>query len=496
MPTLERLWADERRRDLLLCGGFLLLGALTCFYGIGAKSFWRDEAISWYRAQVDWSGFTSRTIRVEGVMSLYYFLLHFWTELGTNDAWIRSFSAIVGALSVPIMYLLGKDLRGPATGALAAGLLALNSFFVRYAQEARSYALATFLVILATFMLVRYVIHRRRAYLIGYVIASTVAIFAHVFAIWVIGAHVVSLLLLKERGLTRRQMVLATAGGAVIALPLLIWQALPKIMDPEVHGLSWMRPIDPYQVLYAFRSFTGAQIRWILYFALLVFSCWLAIATFIKQRGSFETWSRTMPLLWFVIPFGGTILFSLFAPIFAERYLIVCVPGLVLSVAIAIASMKPKWLMGVAIVVVVATACIDLRYWYVQPSYQGWESAANYVMSNMEPGDGVIAQGQATIVPFYFYGRDRWTEKDPNILYPYTFIPSSKPSYPVDELAAQLKDPDGALPKRIWLVVGQSAVSEDNPSIRAALEDAFNVRYTRIHTELFPGVEVVLREVL
>jgi uncharacterized membrane protein len=38
---------------------------------------------------------------------LYYALLLAWTQVSTSDRWLRALSAVLGALTVPAVYVLG-----------------------------------------------------------------------------------------------------------------------------------------------------------------------------------------------------------------------------------------------------------------------------------------------------------------------------------------------------------------------------------------------------
>ena len=85
----------------------------------------------------------SWVVRIDQHPPLYYILLHFWMKLGDNAVTARSLSALTGALTIPAIYWLGRRLAGRDVGLLAALLLALSPFHVRFAQETRMYTLLT-----------------------------------------------------------------------------------------------------------------------------------------------------------------------------------------------------------------------------------------------------------------------------------------------------------------------------------------------------------------
>ena len=59
---------------------------------------------------------------------------------------MRSLSAVFVAAAVYVVFLLGRRLAGSGTGLIAAFVLAVSPFAVKYGQEARGYALVMLLV--------------------------------------------------------------------------------------------------------------------------------------------------------------------------------------------------------------------------------------------------------------------------------------------------------------------------------------------------------------
>jgi len=83
-------------------------------------------------------------VKIDQHPPLYYTLLHFWIKLtGDNPGDVRMLSAILGTLTIPVMFLLGRRLMGTTVGLLAALILALSPFHVRFAQETRMYTTLT-----------------------------------------------------------------------------------------------------------------------------------------------------------------------------------------------------------------------------------------------------------------------------------------------------------------------------------------------------------------
>ncbi len=119
----------------------LLLAAGLRFHLLGAQSFWNDEGSSYVQAMRSFTEIAAnagRDIHPPG----YYWLLAGWRLLvGTSEFALRSLSVFASLLSIAFAAALGRRLFGWAAAVTAALLIALNTFSIYYAQEARMYAL-------------------------------------------------------------------------------------------------------------------------------------------------------------------------------------------------------------------------------------------------------------------------------------------------------------------------------------------------------------------
>ena len=139
---------------LLPVAGPTLLALALALLSLGEKSFWLDEATSISIAKLDWSTRFDVMFDSELNMAPYYVMLHYWLNIGGGEFAIRLLSVIFAVATVPLVYLLGKDLMGTRAGIAAALLLACNAFFIEFAQEARSYAFLGFMVTLSSYTFV------------------------------------------------------------------------------------------------------------------------------------------------------------------------------------------------------------------------------------------------------------------------------------------------------------------------------------------------------
>ena len=121
----------------------LLLASALRFHRLGAQSLGYDEGVAYahsLRSLPEIVPLLQRNVHVPA----YFTLLGWWQDLtGSSEFALRALSALFSVISVAWAYALGARLFHPGSGMAAAALVALNSFSIYYAQEARMYAMLT-----------------------------------------------------------------------------------------------------------------------------------------------------------------------------------------------------------------------------------------------------------------------------------------------------------------------------------------------------------------
>jgi hypothetical protein len=191
----------------------VLAGALR-FGTLGVQSIWLDESATMLLVRRGFGGMLSHLAGSESAPPLYYILVWGWTKVfGLGVLGFRSFSALIGTLTVPLMYAAGRR-ASERVGLWAAGLAVVNPAMYYYSQEARCYALLIFFSA-AAFVLWQNALGApsgRRLAL--WAAASILAILTHYFAAFLFIPEAV--VLARRVGWQR---VLAPA-GAVVAVGL------------------------------------------------------------------------------------------------------------------------------------------------------------------------------------------------------------------------------------------------------------------------------------
>lgn len=206
------------------------LAAALRFSTLGLQSYRHDEAVTAGRVLV--SSFPDTMHRVwtsESTPPLYYALAWIWSRpFGVGEVGLRSLSALVGTATVPVAYLVGRELVGRRVGLVIAALVAVSPILIWYSQDARAYAL---LVLFSTAALYFFLRARRRGSprdLLWWAVLSALALASHYFAAFPLAVEAVWLLAVAR---PLRPVLAAVAGVALAGLalaPIALHQAAGK----------------------------------------------------------------------------------------------------------------------------------------------------------------------------------------------------------------------------------------------------------------------------
>ena len=118
-------------------------GAWLRFESLTARELWFDESCTFYAAHrlLDWPA-DGPDLRKEVAHTPYFLLLHFWLSAFGETAWgLRSLSAVLGCLAIPVLAGVGARFGGRGVGLVTGILAALHPLHIYYSQEARVYTL-------------------------------------------------------------------------------------------------------------------------------------------------------------------------------------------------------------------------------------------------------------------------------------------------------------------------------------------------------------------
>ena len=201
------------------------LGAVLRFATLDAQSFWLDELVTVSLLDRGFGDMLDGVRETEATPYLYYVLAWPWAQaFGFGEVGLRSLSALVGTLAIPVSYAAGAVLCSRRVGVVGAALVAVHPFLVWYSQEARSYSLLVLLGACTVLFLGRGLRTPRRADFGLWAVASSLAIATHYFAVLLVAAEAAWLL---ARYRVRRD------AAAALFLPTVVLAAHLPLLDVQ-----------------------------------------------------------------------------------------------------------------------------------------------------------------------------------------------------------------------------------------------------------------------
>jgi 4-amino-4-deoxy-L-arabinose transferase-like glycosyltransferase len=461
----------------------MAMAAVLRLLYLGKKSFWLDEIVSVSIARLDPAGFRNIVLSWELNEGLYYTALRNWMGLGQGEFFIRLLSLLPSVAAIPFVYLLGRRLVSERVGLLAAVLLAVNAFDVRYAQEARGYSLFALLVVLACWFFVRCMdAPQKRWNWAGLVIALVLGMYAHFFAglmlpvLWLAAA-------LRKRGFPWKEFLISSGTIVVLAIPALLFVATKNRGQ-----VGWVQPTK-WKDLYALAILLSGRGGLALLLVCAV-GLMLALARLIRspeRAGRQAVWGEAFVWMWLVLPIAITTVISLFKPMFVSRYFIFCLPGFVLLVATGLSTIRPRWLLAAAVLSIMALSLRGVAEYYrtgFDPPEQDWRGAVHNMLSQTQPGDAVLFYHPLARLAYEYY-RERW----PQYPAPVVVFPPR-----VDARLLKGTQPDFALLpqlpeqyQRLWVVQNWGP---DSFTVR--MHAILDARYTKVSERDFSIIRVML----
>ncbi|MGP0018251.1 MAG: hypothetical protein ACLPHP_06760 [Candidatus Sulfotelmatobacter sp.] len=428
----------------------LLLAACAAvrFLFLTRKPFWFDECFSVEVARLDWRNFLHLLWWREANMSLYYVLLRIWllfkTHSGPSQFFIRSLSVLIAAATVPATYWLARMLYGRRVALIAAALFTFNAYSVRYAQEARSYALLLLLATLSSGFLIAWVresarepVRRNRR---AYVLVSVLAVYAHFYALLLVAAQVLTLRRLRsgshgpDQSTQSEALLSAELRRAWITIGLAVSPLLLFVVKTGAGPIRWIQRPSLRDVIEFYEHLAGGN-DWTLLIVCAA-ACTAALVPVGKQLWAraqpWETWRVYFLLVWLFFPVVLTVLLSFARPVFLGRYMIFCLPALLILVAAGLARLRSSWLLGAALAGIFLLGSRGIFFVYAHDfdnERDACVAAAAFILDHAQPGDAVIFHIAETRIPYEFVrslrsGEDIAsptfaTQLGPEILFPH-----------------------------------------------------------------------------
>ena len=484
----------------LISISIVVAAAILRFNHLGAKSLWLDEGMSVGIARLPWAQFFRLIWQREANMSAYYVLLHYWLKLGSSEAFVRSLSVIFGIGAVAALDGLGSELFDQTTGWVAASLLAFNAWHIVASQQARSYSLAIFALIVSCYFFARLLRSQdardpEAADSIGYAVVSALAVYSHFYSALVIAAQWIAIPFVHLNANRKSELFRAIRYFAYFVAPLAAF-----IASRGSSQLGWIAALPRGQFAQLARELTGngALALEILYAAALAVAAVFTIRTAFSKNRVPELWPALLSWAWLLLPVCAVLAASaVWKPMLFPRYLLIVLPGLALVAARGITAIPARPIVAVITLGAIALSFSALRAnrdAYFDFGREDWRAATQYVIAHSLPDDGAIFFTAPARLPFEFYRTRGANDTGPMVISPAHAASSDALDYrdfEPEPLAVTFQ----SLPEnhsRVWLILSPYNPNAERERATLFLMNWCDKRYRLIEERRFEGIDVLL----
>ncbi|MCQ3807373.1 MAG: glycosyltransferase family 39 protein [Acidimicrobiaceae bacterium] len=391
----------------------LSLAVVTVAAGAALRLFapsplWLDEALSVNVAALDFEQLVE-ALRHDGHPALYYLLLGWWIDaFGDSDLAVRSLSGLFSVLSVWALYRIAGR-HGATTAQVTLLVAATSPFLIRYATEARMYALLVLLCCVGWLCVERAIELPSPGRLALVALSAAALVHTHYWSFYLIGAALIVAarnIVLGDDG-TRAAAV--RIGGAIVAggATIVVWASVltEQLLTTGTPWADRARPaeivIEAIQAIGGSNRFEGELLGVTLAVAaILGVLAWRVDGRDLLLRFGAGRLDRAALCVVGTLGLGGSVA-AVTAGAFEARYAAVVVGFLLVLAAKGIA-MLPGTARIVVLVVVVAVGLAVSVDEARRDRTQGAEVAA-LIDAQRAPGDVVVVcpdqLGPATLRP-------------------------------------------------------------------------------------------------
>ena len=479
-----------------------LLGAAATvlrFLFLARKPFWFDEAFSVEIAQLSWHDFARLLWWREANMSLYYLLLRGWLHFGSSPFFNRSFSVVASLAALPALFWLSGKLFDRRVALIASALLSCNAYHIRYAQEARSYSLFVLLATLSSGFFVAWVLAPSRRNRWAYILTSVLAVYAHLYALLLVAAQWLAVRCLEKGKSSDSRRAVSSERRAWISIGVGVLPLLAFVSKTGAGQIRWITRPGFHDLLEFGEHLAGngGVSLLLLYVAACVAAILPVRGLLLRRSANWEVWRIQFLLIWLLLPVALTVVLSVVRPVFLARYLLFCLPALIILAAAGLAGLRKAWMMGVCLAAILLLSLQGTFSYYDRDfdlERDGSQAAANYIYDHARSGDAVLFHIAEARFPYEFFrslrgGSERNSAAAPVVIFPwhgdrldYRDV-TGKPGLEF------LRSVPGQY-ARVWVVLESNTTHGQPDATTLMIEQALGETFARMERVEFPQVEV------
>jgi mannosyltransferase len=399
-PIVDCALSDSRYIQVLIL--LTAIGLVLRFYNLGFNSLWLDEATTYNIAKESFAGIWQITAGGEFNPPLFNWVEHIMLMIGNSEFILRLIPALLGVLTIPVMYFTGTEFMDRNAGLIAAALVAFSPFHIFYSQEARAYIMMLFFVALVILFYLKALKTNSTQSWIIFGACSALAFWSHFYSFVIIAALVIYALIANAGAILKDiRFIIPLISGIVVftiaCLPLIIVSIrlfITRTSSAPVFGIQGIGIVgETIRQLFGF-----FDISFYILLILLIIGC---ISLFISDKNKVVFLISTLTLSFFI-----SFILSFKMPM-VPRYLIFLIPIFFIGVA---ASYKmiykvirtPAIIYGLLILMFVISVPFYMNY-YSGYSKDDWKGVAASLQKSTSPGDFVVLVPAYIIQPLDYY---------------------------------------------------------------------------------------------
>ena len=414
-------WRGQAGAVLLFA---VAVGTVLRFFRLGSRELSIDESLSWAESA---GRSVADVLRLQhqldsGKFPIYELAQHGWMRIfGESEAAMRALPALIGTLSIVLVFILGVELMLALTpersnesdkgriymvAAVCALLFAVGLPSVEIARQARMYSMMQAWILLQVIFLLR---ARRLGGLANYVgmtIFSAIAVATNFTAALVIAAEALWLIYLRlahsrtvEEARSAAPWLMGAAIAAAMALLLPFFPGLRYGVEGVTRGdYDWIKPPGRWEPIATFESGLGS---------------WsFPLFALFALMGGIRLWrahrdEAVLLILWIGLPpivlFAGSYLVT---PMLVTRYLISSFVPLYILTALGIESLPARNYRALAIIAI-ASLCIVRASSDLRRGDNRWRDACEAALRKAGSERRVGAFHEYYIVSYYIPAAQR-----------------------------------------------------------------------------------------
>lgn len=325
-----------------------------------------------------------------------------------NELGLRLSSVLVAVIGIALFITTARVLFDDRTALIAGAILAFNPYHAGLSRIARPYPMLFFFSLLGTYLFFQILNGKSSSKYklwLSFTLSSMAAFLTHYAAFAILPVQL--LVLLNQH---RRQKIKLLScwliSQGIAALPLIPWLLFTHRNIPPDLGVGWISTPKLVALPLTLANLTtGYEVGDTLWFLpVLLFAALGLIFGVVPVRRQNKHVSKHVYLLLLVfLPLLAVFFVSQIHPVYLNRYFIVILPGL-LFLMIEGWHKLSKVVLNLGAFIMVVAGMVTMVGNIQDNFYQraNWRAAGNYLLTAVQPDDGVIARYEVESLVYYF----------------------------------------------------------------------------------------------